>query len=563
MSKYNKIITFLISLVAAAGSASAGEISYQGRISKNNEEGGIFDQINGYFKFAIVDSTGEITYWRNDTPSADGGEPSGYVVVPFPDKNGIFQVSLGSRSMAPIGPAVFNNPETYLRIWFSPDGANFEQLLPDEKLSAVAYSFHSKVAETVLDGALGLEKLSNDFTGMTLVSGDANDTKLKEKGFVRFGQISSQPWVRANPEDEPSPVKGHSTVAIPNSEDGIVMVVWGGAPGEGFFSDMGWAYDSKADRWTMISPVDAPSKRVGHTGVFYGEKMMIWGGLGPEGYRNDGGIYNFSRDKWTPVTPGFQTVTARTEHSSSVVSGKVIVWGGRNEFNIIGDGATYDIESGEWKTVSGLNSPAARTRHTASVYQDRLVIVFGGESSGFFGDGVVYDVKKEVWAKLVSDTEGPEPRAGHTAIMVNDRLIIWGGIGNDGLIGDGYIFSFDRESTNFQESGAEVTGEWVKLPTEGQPSPRIGHTANWTGSEMIIFGGETNFGETNTGFAYDPSKTKWRSLTTRGGALKRSLHTAEWTGSQLVIFGGVVNKIRISETQLLDTQGTWHLYRKL
>jgi hypothetical protein len=80
---------------------------------------------------------------------------------------------------------------------------------------------------------------------------------------------------------------------------------------------------------------------------------------------------------------------------------------------------------------------------------------------------------------------------------------------------------------------------------------------------MIIYGGETGLGETNTGHAYDTMKKMWRSLTTKGGAIPRTLHTSEWTGSQLIIFGGIADRIRKSNTQILDPQGTWHLYRKL
>lgn len=570
MKKIILILYVVITVHLSSGKCISDEISYQGRITQNDEVGGLFAGINGFFKFAIVDSTGKTTHWSNDLSSTEGGEPNTSVLVPFPEKNGVFQVSLGGVQMNPLDPSVFNQAETYLRIWFSPDGEEFDLLSPDEKISTVAYSFHSRVAETVVDGSLGLSKLSNDFSGMTVVSGDANDLKLKAMGFARFGQISSQPWILANPDGEPDPVLGHSSVSISSTLDGIVMIVWGGSPVDGFYSDMGWAYDSNADRWSQISPVDAPSPRSNHTGVAHGDQMVIWGGLGPQGdgsevkHLNDGGIYSLTKNKWTRISPNNKVVTARRGHTASVMSNKMLVWGGRNEFNIIGDGGVYDFEENKWETVSGQNPPSARARHTASVFEDRLVIIWGGESDGgFLQDGFAYNVENGVWAKLTSETEGPQARAGHTAIMVNGQLVIWGGVGKNGLIGDGYIFSFNPESTNFVEQGKEVSGKWSKLPSLGQPSPRIGHSVEWTGSEMIIYGGETDLGETNTGHAYDTMKKMWRSLTTKGGAIPRTLHTSEWTGSQLIIFGGIANRIRKSNTQILDPQGTWHLYRKL
>ena len=109
------------------------------------------------------------------------------------------------------------------------------------------------------------------------------------------------------------------------------------------------------------------------------------------------------------------------------------------------------------------------------------------------------------------------------------------------------------------------------MRASGSPSARYDHTANWTGVEMLIFGGEKNNGVTNSGYAYDLLKDSWRSLTTRGNIIPRTRHTSEWTGNQLIVFGGLTSsnsnltskKYRISNTQLLDPQRTWHLYRKL
>jgi N-acetylneuraminic acid mutarotase len=569
----NQILAVLVLLLVPILSVQASEISYQGRISKNGQEGGLFTGVNGYFKFAIVDSTGKESFWSNDSSSIDGGEPNEYVEVPFPGKNGVFQVGLGASPMSPLGSSVFKSAETYLRIWFSPDGDKFDLLTPDEKISTVAYSFKSKVAETVVDGSLGFNKLSGDFSGMTVVSSNVNDQKLNEMGFVRFGKVSAPPWVSANEDGQPSPLVQHTSVAIPSSKEGIYMIIWGGSPAKGFYSDSGWVYDSIADSWLPISPVDAPSKRIGHAAVVNGDNMMIWGGVGSNGqHLNDGGIYSLSQNKWKRVFPDKKIITARKDHTASIISQKMIVWGGGNEFDLIGDGVSYDFQNGKWKTIAGQGFPVPRKGHTATVYEDRLLFVWGGQSrEGALSDGAVYNPEKEIWANLVADNSGPSARAGHTALMVNHRLVIWGGKGNNEATGDGFMFVIDRDTTDFEKSGQEVKGEWVKLSASGAPSARFDHSVEWTGTEMLIFGGETILGVSNTGFAYDILKDSWRSLTTKGGVTARTKHTSEWTGSQLVIFGGLTNKsltgtgmkIRISETQLLDTQKTWHLYRKL
>ena len=104
---------------------------------------------------------------------------------------------------------------------------------------------------------------------------------------------------------------------------------------------------------------------------------------------------------------------------------------------------------------------------------------------------------------------------------------------------------------------------WRMLPLSGGPEPREGHTATWTGVEMVVFGGTTTVGEVNTGYALDPKKNRWRSLTTVGGPLKRAKHTAVWSGADLVVFGGLRDGVPLSAPQRLSLQETWYLYRKL
>ena len=46
---------------------------------------------------------------------------------------------------------------------------------------------------------------------------------------------------------------------------------------------------------------------------------------------------------------------------------------------------------------------------------------------------------------------------------------------------------------------------WTNTPTAGAPSARSGHTAVWTGAEMVIWGGVNATGETNTGLRFNPA----------------------------------------------------------
>ena len=82
------------------------------------------------------------------------------------------------------------------------------------------------------------------------------------------------------------------------------------------------------------------------------------------------------------------------------------------------------------------------------------------------------------------------------------------------------------------------TSGWTPLPTNGAPSPRCFHTAVWTGTEMIIWGGRSNATYLNTGARYNPASNTWAAITNTGAPTARAEHTAVWSGSEMIIWGG-------------------------
>ena len=69
------------------------------------------------------------------------------------------------------------------------------------------------------------------------------------------------------------------------------------------------------------------------------------------------------------------------------------------------------------------------------------------------------------------------------------------------------------------------------------PAARSQHTAIWTGTEMIVWGGSGN-GPSNDGGRYNPTGDSWTGVSTTGAPFARELHTAVWTGSEMIIWGG-------------------------
>lgn len=112
-------------------------INYQGRLSVGN---GSFNG-SGMFKFALVDTTGANTYWSNDGTSTAGSQPTAAVAVTV--TKGLYSVLLGDTTlmnMTAVPIAVFANTDVRLRVWFNDGMQGFQQLSPDQRISAVGYA---------------------------------------------------------------------------------------------------------------------------------------------------------------------------------------------------------------------------------------------------------------------------------------------------------------------------------------------------------------------------------------------------------------------------------------
>jgi len=182
-----------------------------------------------------------------------------------------------------------------------------------------------------------------------------------------------------------------------------------------------------------------------------------------------------------------------------------------------------------WTEISG--GPGARANHTA-VWTGSEMIVWGGERINlaehfytFLNDGGRYDPVLDTWTPTAM-TGAPTIRRGHTAIWTGTEMIIWGGDGRG---------SFIRNTGGRYNPS---TNTWAETTTLGAPSARYSHTAVWTGSEMIVWGGQGSVYD-NAGGRYDPSTDSWVPTTQLGAPERRSVHRAVWTGREMIVWGGV------------------------
>src|SRR5439155_7530559 len=86
------------------------------------------------------------------------------------------------------------------------------------------------------------------------------------------------------------------------------------------------------------------------------------------------------------------------------------------------------------------------------------------------------------------------------------------------------------------------TDTWKQSFASGAPAGRTGHTAVWTGTSMIVWGGTNGTSPLGTGGLYDPATDTWTATSTGTNVPSaRRGATAVWTGSVMVVWGGTDN----------------------
>jgi hypothetical protein len=131
--------------------------------------------------------------------------------------------------------------------------------------------------------------------------------------------------------------------------------------------------------------------------------------------------------------------------------------------------------------------------------------------------------------KVVSVDGAPIARDFHTAVWTGTHMIVWGGFDGAAYLNTGGIYD-------------PATNTWEPTSIVNAPSGRRRHTAVWTGTHMIVWGGEDAGGaaaKPQTGGLFDPATNTWTQTSLNTVPEGRTLHTAVWSGTQMLVFGGV------------------------
>src|SRR5437764_755065 len=137
----------------------------------------------------------------------------------------------------------------------------------------------------------------------------------------------------------------------------------------------------------------------------------------------------------------------------------------------IADAGDFPCTDDTWTATSITNAPVARLYH-AAVWTGTEMIVWGGY---LVNTGGRYNPSTDSWT-ATSMTNAPTARGGHSAVWTGSEMIVWGGVSSNSIHG-----------VNTGARYNPSTGSWAATSTTSAPTSRYGHTAVWTGSEMIVW----------------------------------------------------------------------------
>jgi hypothetical protein len=357
----------------------------------------------------------------------------------------------------------------------------------------------------------------------SVLLGNPGDTTLLGAGFSELGPSNQDFW-KATTTAGAVPAGRYFHTAV---WTGSKMIIWGGY--NGAFLNTGGQYDPVADSWTATTLVGAPTGRSTYTAVWTGSRMVVWGGFDGANRVNTGGRYDPVGNSWSAGgTTTTNAPAARNLHTAVWTGSKMIVWGGTDTLTYFNTGGRYDPVGDSWM-VSGTtttDAPTGRATHTAVWTGSRMIVWGGAGVGGLVNTGGQYDPVGDSWtAGGTTTTNAPTARQTHTAVWTGSKMIIWGGFDGGALVNTGGQYD-------------PVGDSWSATATDGAPSAREGHSAVWTGSKMIVWGGFDGTSRFNTGGLYDPVGNPWFPTTTVGAPVARSNHTAVWTGSRMIAWGG-------------------------
>ena len=295
---------------------------------------------------------------------------------------------------------------------------------------------------------------------------------------------------------------------------GRQLIAFGRRPVTNPSVDVAESYDPTRHTWNRLSPPSGPRYSPGYKAVWTGKEMLVFGAFHSV-------AFNPSTGKWRKLrgsVPGGITLWTGRE---------AIGWGGGCCGDAHASGAAYNPATDTFRKLA--RSPLAPSQGPLGVWNGHEVIFF---VSGFDPDGkpwparlaraASYDPAKNTWRRIAPLPDTALRFAGSAVWDGHQVLVVAAGA---------------RARSTFAYT--PTTNHWRRVAS--LPSARIGATAVWTGTRLLLWGGQ-NFNSTaylRNGVAYDPRANRWTTLPA-APLQTRAVPTVAWTGHALIVWGGEI-----------------------
>lgn len=306
------------------------------------------------------------------------------------------------------------------------------------------------------------------------------------------------------------------------------MVIWGGVNSHGALMD-GAIYDPRDGLWVTIPT--PPMHEVENTSVCIGDDCLaFWGGMYHQADQgewepiNEGAIYDYLQESWVRFSDG--PLSPRVNHVLACVQGgRFLIWGGNDgtaNSATFRDGSVYDPVDGSWTPLSEPGLPLhANTR-------------------AFWLDGELL-----VWEMVGEDSPQWDSGAPVSGAVLRTLLGRWNAINVPAELGRaGPCFGLNGKVLVLLEQGRSAIWDPKVQALEHLSSSSIVHdswpsgfASQWTGSELVLWGGQDSRGEPNDrAFCYDGRSGTWKVLA--GAATARGHASAALLGKDILFWGG-------------------------
>ncbi len=302
---------------------------------------------------------------------------------------------------------------------------------------------------------------------------------------------------------------------------GSKMFVWAGNRSSTTHAAL---FDPATNSWSPVSLINSSPGSESNSLVWTGTEVISFSGWSASGYLNGLYKYNPSTDIWTTGSV-VGAPSARYYHAACWTGDKMIIWGGTSG----NTGGVYDPSTDSWTTMSTTTDLDGLTAiiYTAYYFHDGKAPWTGTEMFVIrLGVPHFYNPSTDSWRK------GPTcpDLHGHGSITFyhDNKILVWGG-------------------TNSTTPGNQVNIYDLGTDTWTSSTPHPSYTYNyygtgvWTGSELIISGGNSNvtFISSITSI-YNLADDSW-TIASSSGMGDHYWNTSVWTGDKFIIYGSTMS----------------------